>query len=96
MTNYYKEPKYSLKHKELNFVNTTVAVHDLHCQCQNQLKHIVLSIINQEPSLKFNKEESKKILKCLTTDGDQEEEGFGEGDLERIFDEDFGEEDAAG
>lgn len=97
MSDYYKPITWSRKHCNLNWINSIVTVHDLQCACNNPLKHTIIGIINQEPSIKFNKEESTKIQKCLTT-GDQEEgdilENIGEGDLEAFFAADFGEEDA--
>ncbi|AYJ72781.1 MAG: hypothetical protein [Anelloviridae sp.] len=96
MSDYYKQPTWSLKHKNLNFINAIVGVHDLYCMCEDSLKHTVTAIIKQEPSLRFNKEESKQIQQCLTT-GDHGEDivdDFGDGELERLFEKDFGEDDA--
>lgn len=95
MSTYYKQPTWNSRHKNLNWVNSIVSIHDLHCACNDPLKHTILGILNQEPSLKFNKEDSKEIQKCLTTGEDAGEnvpDGFGEGDLESLFAEDFGEE----
>ncbi len=69
-----------------------VNTHDLLCQCDEPLKHIILTIRDQEPNIKFNKEESEKLQKWLTTGDDQDGDaidGLGEGDLERLFEEDF-------
>lgn len=95
MSSYYKQPPYTPKHKELNFVNAQVAIHDLHCGCNEPLNHIITSIFRQEPSLKFNQEESQLIQKCLTTgdDGKDVLDDFGDAELEKLFDGDFGEED---
>lgn len=95
MTNYYKQPTWSLKHKELNLVNASVGLHDLHCMCNEPLKHLITTIIRQEPTLKFDKEESTLIQKCLTTGdpGVDIVDDFGDGELERLFEKDFGEED---
>ena len=99
MTNYYKPLPYSTKHKNLQWINCICGVHDLHCSCDDPLKHTILGIIDQEPSLKFNKEDTKKIQKCLTTGEDHGEdvvEEFGDGELEKLFEEDIGEEDDDG
>ncbi len=74
-----------------------VAAHDQYCQCDDPLKHIIIGIIEREPSLKFNKEDSAKLQKCLTIGdhgepGDADGDVLGEGDLDRLFAEDvFGE-----
>ena len=44
-----------------------VAAHNQYCQCNKCLKHIITAIIKKKPTLKFNKKNSKKIKKCLTT-----------------------------
>lgn len=96
MSKYYKPIQLGYKHKNLNWINTEVAVHDLHCQCDDPLKHIIIGIIQQEPSLKFDKEESKLIQQCLTTSEDTGDavDTLGEGDLDALFAQDvFGEKD---
>lgn len=95
MTAYYKQPTWTIKHKNLNGINSICSVHDIHCMCNNPLQHTILGIIEQEPSLKFNKEDSTKIQKCLTTGdatGQDVVDGFGDGELESLFAEDFGDE----
>ena len=44
-----------------------VTAHNQYCQYNKCLKHIITTIIKKKPNLKFNKKDSKKILKCLTT-----------------------------
>ena len=100
MTNYYKQIQWSQKHKDLNFVNSICSNHDLWCCCNDPLKHTIITILKQEPTIKFDKEDSKIIQKCLTTtedggDGDVLD-GFGDGELEKLFGEDIGEEDTDG
>lgn len=99
MTNYYKCPPYSQRHKDLNWINSLTAIHDLHCGCNYPLQHTITGIIKQEPTLKFNKEDSDLIKKCLTTGDPGTEDvvdGFGDGELEKLFEGDFGEEDTTG
>lgn len=98
MSKYYKPLTISNKHKELQWINLMVAAHDQYCQCNECLKHIITSIIEREPNLKFDKEDSEKIKKCLTTgdhgDDHGEDDGdvLGDGDLEKLFEQDvFGE-----
>lgn len=66
-----------------------VSIHDLWCYCDNPLKHIILGILEQEPTLNFDQEDSKKIQKCLTTGGGEDVlDDFGDGELEKLFAED--------
>lgn len=100
MTNYYKPLTIGRRHRDLNWINSLVTVHDLQCQCDQPLNHTVIAIFNQEPNLKFNKEDSTLIQKCLTTGdhtgGDVVEE-FGGDELETLFADDvFGEDKDAG
>lgn len=85
-----KPVPYNKKQQKLNFVNLIVSAHDLCCGCKNPLKCSVNTICEQEPSIK---------QECLTTiTGDTqdggEEDGFGAGDLEALFAEDFGDDDS--
>ncbi len=100
MSRYYKPVTFTAKHRKLDWINAITALHDIYCACNDPLKHTITGIIEQEPSLQFDKEDSTKIQKCLTTgDGDHGEdvvEGFGDGELEKLFEGDFGEEDHTG
>lgn len=94
MSDYFKQITWSYKHKQLNWVNGIVAIHDLQCSCNKPLQHTIISIVEQEPTIKFNKEDSTKLQKCLTfgdPTGDDVVDGFGDGELESLFAEDFGE-----
>lgn len=85
--------KYNNKQLQLQHVNTLVSIHDLNCGCNSPLECTILTIYNQEKDLKFTEEEKKKLQTWFTTtekDTTPEEEGFGDGDLERLFEEDFG------
>lgn len=96
MSKYYQTVPYTYKHKARDWVNTHVSVHDIYCSCNKPLEHIVLGIFDQEPNLRFDSEDKQKIQKCLTTteDGDALD-GFGDGELEKLFEEDIGEPDTA-
>lgn len=96
MTSYYKKPTISTKHGELNFLNTCVSVHDLHCYCDTPLQHLIGTIIEREPNIKFDKATSEKLQKCLTTGDADVLDDFGDGELENLFAEDFPDGDAAG
>lgn len=92
MSDYFKKITTSKRHQNLQWVNSMVNTHDLVCQCDEPLKHIILTIRDQEPNIKFNKEESTKLQQWLTTGDDQDGDaidGLGDGDLERLFEEDF-------
>lgn len=98
MNNYYVKPKTSVKAQRLARTNAYVSIHDLHCDCQQPLQHIITDIILQEPSLKSDDKFKHYLTQCLgtTQDGDtvkEEEDILGDVDLERFFDADFGEED---
>lgn len=99
MSKFYKPVTTSLKHRNLQWINGTVHLHDMHCHCNEPLKHLIFGILEQEPHLQFNKEESQQLQKCLTTGDHTEDAGdvIGEGELDRLFEEDvFGEEDHTG
>lgn len=89
----YVPPRYSAKQKTLQHVNCYVGIHDISCNCTEPLKHIIKQIISQEPSL-------KPWLATITEDaghqdGERDIDGFGPGELERLFAEPA-EEDAEG
>lgn len=95
MSRYYKKPTYSTRHGNLQFINTIVSVHDNYCYCDKPLNHIITGIIEQEPSLRFDKEDSKIIEKCLTsTVGEDVLDDFGDGELEKLFAQDGDDPDA--
>ncbi len=99
MSHLYKPLNISLKHKKLQFINGIVHFHDLYCQCDDPLRHTILEIFDQEPHLSFTEAEKNKIQQCLTgteTGGDGID-ALGDGDLEKLFEEDvFGEKDTSG
>lgn len=83
--------KTSLSNKKYDWINLIVGIHNLQCGCDDPLKHTVEEIHNQEPDLKPN------IPKWHTTGkdhGDPDDDVFGEDDLEKLFAEDTGENDA--
>lgn len=82
----YVPPRYTKKQLTLQTVNSYVSIHDLNCNCKEPLKHIINQITEQEPSL-------KPWLATTTEDtgdqnGDGDIDGFGPGELERLFAED--------
>ncbi len=83
-------------------MNNLVHTHDIMCDCPHPLEHTAILIFEQEPELKFTTPEQDIIKKCLTTNtgdivaDDHDNDAFGEGDLEDLFKEDFGEENTDG
>lgn len=81
-------------------MNALVTLHDLNCQCDEPLQHTIDLIINKEPNIIFKPETTEKLKKCLTTTAPTTEDvvdDFGDGELEKLFDQDtFGEEDTDG
>lgn len=96
MSTRYIPPKSTIRQKKLQWMNLLCHIHDMQCDCPAPLEHTICLIAEQEPQLKFKTPEIDLLKKCLTTpatdgkDGDQD--GFGEGDLEDLFKEDFGDE----
>lgn len=90
MSSYLTPSLYSKNGLENQWVNSIWNTHDLICGCNNCFKHL------------FDILQKKNNLPCLpstSTDdaGTQTETGgddaFDEGDLDRLFEEDFGEDD---
>lgn len=84
-----------MKHKKLQWLNGTVHMHDMFCQCDEPLKHLMFEILEKEKDIKFTEEEQQQLQKCLSTGdrGAPDGDVLGDGDLDRLFAEDvFGEE----
>lgn len=96
MSTRFRPTKDTLRQKKLKWMNIIVHAHDTFCDCCKPLECTIGLIINQEPELTFNTAEKDALKKCLTgedtagKDGDQDV--LGEGDLEDLFKEDFGDE----
>ncbi len=89
MSDYYKPITLSRKHKNLNWVNGLVHLHDMQCMCNEPLAHTIDTIVTQEPNLQLRQETQQKLQKCLTTGEDHTTadvvEDFGDGELEALF-----------
>lgn len=88
--------KYNKKQMNVHWMNALVHIHDFNCGCDSPLECTILTITEQEKHLRFNNNQLKHLKKCLTGDTaatQEEEEGFGDGDLEELFSTDFGEKD---
>lgn len=88
-TGLLQNPVYGPGALEQNWLNTIYGTHDLMCGCPKPIEHL-LQILKK---------------KCLLTEdgtdgeekGDTPEEGFGPGDLDKLFEEDvFGEDEGEG
>ncbi|BAB19325.1 unnamed protein product [Torque teno mini virus 4] len=90
MSGNFKPTFYTPKSKGKALLNSVAHSHDLLCHCDHPLKHLCEIIFENEPEL--------KLQLCHTTTaetGDSHtagDDGFGEGDLDRLFAEDFTEE----
>ncbi len=90
MSKFYIPNNLTRRQRNLQEINLHVSIHDLSCNCNNPLKHIIYQILEQEPSLQFTKEEIKNLEQCHGTgtagvDHGDDDTGFGPGDLEQLF-----------
>lgn len=88
--------KLNSKYQQIQWINSNVHIHDLQCECDKPLEHTIWNIFKQEKNLRFTTEEKQFLKQCLTTTEDttkqEEDDVIGETDLEKLFSEDFGEE----
>lgn len=86
----------------LQWMNANATIHDMICDCNHFNKHYLQQLIKNQEQIKINKEEYKKLQKCLIITDDETgedvtgEDGFAPGDLEAIFAEDHDGEDKEG
>ncbi len=93
----YVPVKHNTKEQQINWINTLVHVHDLQCYCNKPLEHTIDTIFKQEKNLRLENSTKQNIQKCLTIDTvtiKEEDDQFGDGELEALFAEDGGEENA--
>ncbi len=97
MSHLYKPLQISLKHKKLQWLNSIVHNHDMFCHCDKPFQHTILGILEQEPRLPFTPGEQETLRLCLSTGDRTAEDGaeLGEGELDRLFEQDVFGEDAA-
>lgn len=80
---------YSGKSLENQWVNSIYNSHDLICGCNDTIKHLASILQTKQLCLPS----TSTVEDGTQTDtGPVEEDGFDEGDLERLFEEDFDEE----
>ena len=99
-----KPTPYGHRQRENNWLNGIVHLHDNFCGCEEPFKHLVWKIAENCKDLNINKQELEILQQChptTSTDGTtgddhhtEEDAGaadnFDEGDLDRLFEEDFG------
>ena len=100
MSSCWKKPFYTPKQQEKNWLNLTFACHDQFCHCDDPWLHFLI-LLNKTGSAPKPEEDIKNIKCLLTGDTHTEEEdnpiekedetGFIDGELERLFQEDEGE-----
>lgn len=95
-TEMFSPPKLSTKQQKLQLVNAFITSHDLVCHCKNPGYHSLL-IATEQIGKELTPKEKTQIKQCLgeeDTTGDGAEGDLGYGDLDKLFAEDFTEEDA--
>ena len=101
MTTRWIPTKSTQRQQKLKWINMLCHVHDTFCDCCQPLAHTATLIFEQEKDLPFTPPEKDLIKSCLSGDGRTATDGaaddnIGDGDLERLFEEPFTEEDVAG
>lgn len=96
MSTRLKPAKCTLRQTNLKWMNQIVHIHDTFCDCSTPIEHTTILLFQQEPKQQFTAIEKDIIKKCLGGEhGDvatTENAGdvLGEGDLDTLFAEDFG------
>lgn len=88
MSKFFVEKTPNYKRDNLDMINGYVHIHDLKCNCHTPLQHIINQLIEKEPEL----------TKCLTTTTTEDGtagvlDTIDAGDLDRLFADDFTEDD---
>lgn len=97
MTTRFQPTKSNYKQQQLKWTNWLVHAHDMLCDCPKPLEHTAVLIFQQEPELQFTTPEKDLIKKCISSDHGEDAgavDDFGD-DLEDLFKDDIGDEDAA-
>lgn len=72
-------------------INCAVNCHDLCCGCETPTKHLGIILLKASNPESFTKQEKEEIQQCLGTTTEEniteDDPGFGEGELERLFSE---------
>lgn len=98
MSTRFQKSTATIRQNKLKWMNQLCHTHDMLCDCPTPLEHTAILIFEQEKNLKFKPNEQDLIKQCLTTQDtatagtDQDNDVIGEGVLEELFKENFGEE----
>lgn len=93
MNSYWKITTLTPRAQDQQWINILHATHDQYCSCTNTIGHLLQAINQQTSPTHLSQKEIEKI-KCHltgeTTTGTEEDDetGFGPGDLEKLFSED--------
>lgn len=99
MSSIWTKPTTTTRHKELQWYNLCYGAHDLYCQCKEPDLHFL--ILMNKFSNAPKPENDIRNIKCLLTglpteeDGEdhfEEDFGFHDGELEKLFTEEGGQE----
>lgn len=92
MTSFFEKTAYTARQLENQWMNNTYNSHDLFCRCKDPILHFI-AVVNRNSSAP-KPEKDVQNIKCLitgttaTTHGEEEDAGFTDGDLEKLFAED--------
>lgn len=87
MSKYLEPTLYKGRASELQWMNLTITGHDMICGCREPIKHLhgLLKKENHQLCLPSTEDHGQ--------DGDVDGDHFGPGDLDKLFEEDFTEDD---
>lgn len=93
----FSTPKFSTKQKENYLINGFVTSHDYLCDCEKPAFHC-LNILAKTLGPQLQQQDKQQIIKCLGTTEEnavttQDADAIGIGDLEKLFTDDFTEDD---
>lgn len=77
-----------------DWINVIASIHNLQCPCTRPLAHTIEEIITQEPNLKILI--PQRCLSGATAEEPGVDDHIDDGDLEKLFEKDFDEDNAAG
>ena len=97
MSSFWKPPVYDVRGRETQWINNTIQAHDIFCGCNEPGNHLLLALAERSAQQNISKDTLQTATKCLSggdhtgeepTGQDEEDGGFGIGDLEKLFAED--------
>lgn len=91
MSMYMRNPEFGPKALQIQWINCIFTTHSMICSCEQPLKHLEDLLKDQQIQCQFTGDHKGDHCAAITT-GDGEDH-FDEGDLERLFEDDFTEQD---